>query len=282
MFGVELMVLSDNLGDALERYFRFYDVLTDGLRLSLRRQGGLARVMIEVTDPSRDPQHMLPEWYAVRLHGLSQWLIGEPIPWSQVEFAHPCQLAPHAYRSTFGDAIRFGAQSNFFAFPERYLNRRIVRELSDLSVIATNEYELGNSQQSPVAWTKMVRSALRSELHKARQLPTMEELANEFGVSGQTLRRGLKSEGTSYRQVKSDARREIVLDNICDSSVRLSEIALLAGFAETNGLVRAVKAWTGLSPSAFRMLTALEVMEATKAPASLGKFELAMTGHANQ
>jgi AraC-like DNA-binding protein len=83
-------------------------------------------------------------------------------------------------------------------------------------------------------------------------IPTMEELAKEFGVSGQTLRRGLKTEGTSYRQIKAEARREVVLSNISDTTLTLSQISVLAGFAETNGLVRAMKAWTGLSPSAFR------------------------------
>jgi AraC-like DNA-binding protein len=80
----------------------------------------------------------------------------------------------------------------------------------------------------------------------------MEELAHTFGVSGQTMRRGLKAEGTSYRQVKAEARREVVLNNIADTSLTLSEISVLAGFAETNGLVRAMKSWTGLSPSAYR------------------------------
>lgn len=71
-------------------------------------------------------------------------------------------------------------------------------------------------------------------------------------VSSQTLHRGVKAENTSYRQIKAEARRGVVESNIADVSLTLSHILVLAGFAEANGLVRAMKSWTGLSPSAFR------------------------------
>jgi AraC-like DNA-binding protein len=83
-------------------------------------------------------------------------------------------------------------------------------------------------------------------------MPTMEELATKFGVSSQTLRRALRTEGASYRLIKWEARREVVLNNISDTSLTLSQISLLAGFAEANGLVRAMKSRSGVSPSAFR------------------------------
>lgn len=251
-FGVELMVLSNTLGEALERYFRFYDVITDGLRLTIEEQGNRARIVVIATDPSLDPRHLLPEWYVVRLHGLAEWLIGEEIPIEDVTFAHPRSLPMKAYTSTFGDRVQFDQSINAFSFPSRFLHRRIVREVGDLSVLASREYNIGRPVRRAKAWATLIRSSLRGRLYKMEPMPTMEELAREFGVSGQTLRRGLKNEGTSYRQVKADARREVVLDNISDVSMTLSEISVLAGFAETNGLVRAMKSWTGLSPSAFR------------------------------
>jgi AraC-like DNA-binding protein len=152
----------------------------------------------------------------------------------------------------FGAHVAFDQHANRFTFPSRYLKRQVVRDLRELSVLSSGEY--GPEHPTPLhrTWSSMVKSALRGRLYRLAPMPTMEELAGKFEVSSQTLRRGLRTEGTSYRQIKWEARREVVLNNISDTSLTLSQISLLAGFAETNGLVRAMKSWSGLSPSAFR------------------------------
>jgi AraC-like DNA-binding protein len=80
----------------------------------------------------------------------------------------------------------------------------------------------------------------------------MEQFAQEFDMCGQTLRRRLRAEGSSYRQLKAEARHEVALDGISDNRITLSEVSLMAGFADTNGLTRAMKSWTGFSPSEYR------------------------------
>jgi AraC-like DNA-binding protein len=253
-FGIELMMLSDTLGEGLDRYFRFYDVITDGLRLNLSVDGKSAQIQIVPADPTLDPRHFLTEWYTVRLRELAQWLIGEEIPLIRVEFSHPRQLAASVYANVFGGHVAFDQPANRFTFASRYLNRQVVRDVKELSVLYSDEYDPEHPPPLRRTWSSLLKSSLRGRLYRMAPIPTMEELAKHFGVSGQTLRRGLKTEGTSYRQIKGEARREVVLNNISDTSLKLSQISLLAGFAETNGLVRAMKSWSGLSPSAFRQM----------------------------
>jgi AraC-like DNA-binding protein len=253
-FGVELMMLSPTLGEALDRYFRFYRVITDGLRLKLHAEGPSAHVEIVPADPSLDPRRFLTQWYTLRLRGLAQWLIGEEIPFTQVQFSHSPQLALPVYARVFGQEVAFGRPVDRFTFPSRYLNRRIVRQMAELTVLSSGEYNPDPPRRLRHGWSDLLKSSLRASLYRMAPIPTMEELAQTFGVSSQTLRRGLKAEGVSYRQVKAEARREVVLSNISDTSLTLAEISVLAGFAETNGLVRAMKSWTGLSPSAYRQV----------------------------
>src|ERR1700730_1012843 len=251
-FGVELMMLSDTLGEALDRYFRFYEVITDGISLSLSVERQSAQIRIVAADPALDPRHFLTEWYTVRLRELAQWLIGEEIPLIRVEFSHPRQLPGVVYASVFDTHVAFEQPANRFTFHSRYLDRQVVRDLRELSVLSSGEYDLEHPPPLHRTWSSMVKSALRGRLYRMSPMPTMEELATKFGVSSQTLRRGLKTEGASYRLIKWEARREVVVNNISDTSLTLSQISLLAGFAETNGLVRAMKSRNGLSPSAFR------------------------------
>jgi AraC-like DNA-binding protein len=257
-FGIELMMLSNTLGEALDRYFRFYEVITDGLSLSYSVDGTSAAIRIIAAEPRLDPQHFLIEWYTVRLRELAQWLIGEEIPLASVEFSHSRQLAATVYASVFGTQVAFDQATNQFIFPSQYLNRRVVRDLSELSVLSKGEYDPSSPRALHRTWSSRVQSALRGRLYRRASMPTMEQLAVEFGVSSQTLRRGLRSEGKSYRQVKWEVRRELVVSTIADTTLTLSQISLLAGFAETNGLVRAMKARNGLSLSAFRQQVALD------------------------
>jgi AraC-like DNA-binding protein len=266
-FGIELMMLSDTLDEALDRYFRFYEVITDGLRLSLSVDGKSAAIHIVAADPALDPCHFLTEWYAVRLRELAQWLIGEEIPLTGVDFAHTRQLTAPVYADVFGAPVAFNQPVSRFTFPSRYLNRRVVRDLRELSVLSEGEYHPERPPPLHRTWRSMVQSALRGRLYRLAPMPTMEELAGDFAVSSQTLRRGLRTEGTSYRQIKWEARREVVLNNISDTNLTLSQISLLAGFAETNGLARALKSSSGLSPSAFRRV-ALDGSRTNEPPTS--------------
>jgi AraC-like DNA-binding protein len=263
-FGVEVMLLSGTLGDALDRYARFYEVITRGLTIELEIRGPKASLSIVAADPSRDPTHFLIEWYATRLISISQWLIGQEMAQVEVEFAHSRQVAQAAYTSTLAEQVTFDRPANRIIFPSRYLSRRPVREIGDLEGLVTSKFDPEHRTYIRRSWSTLVKSALRSRLFKMEPLPSMEELAHQFGVSGQTLRRGLKNEGTSYREVKAAARHEVVLNTISDPNLTLGQISVLAGFAETNGLVRAMKSWTGLSLSVLRRSVADEISNETQ------------------
>jgi AraC-like DNA-binding protein len=45
------------------------------------------------------------------------------------------------------------------------------------------------------------------------------------------------------------------MEQIGDERISLAQISLMAGFAETNGLARAMRSWTGFSPSQYRKIT---------------------------
>jgi AraC-like DNA-binding protein len=98
----------------------------------------------------------------------------------------------------------------------------------------------------------MLRARLREHLGRTKSLLSIEDAAAHYNISSQTLRRRLQSECTSYRLLKEEVRREAVLEWLADGQVGVGEASILAGFAEANGLSRALKGWTGLSPSEYR------------------------------
>jgi AraC-like DNA-binding protein len=249
---MEMMVLSRDLRDGFERCFRFYRLITGGMVFRLLEEGGLAAIEIKAADPFRDTNHVLTEWQAVRWHKLAQWIIGAEIPLIRAEFSHAMQGPLGEYAQVFCDDCRFGRPDTRLYFKASFLNRKIVRKLEDLDVRKTVQNYDPLHIEVEKSWCKLLKASLCAHLRKMESMPTMEGLAEEFSVCSQTLRRRLKEERLTYRALKAQARREVVMEQICDERISLAQISLMAGFAETNGLARAMKSWTGFSPSQYR------------------------------
>jgi AraC-like DNA-binding protein len=81
---------------------------------------------------------------------------------------------------------------------------------------------------------------------------SMDVVAEQLGVSRQTLYRSLKAEGVTYETVLDELRRKMALNFLAGKKVSVNETAYLVGFSEPAAFSRAFKRWTGKSPSAAR------------------------------
>jgi AraC-like DNA-binding protein len=78
------------------------------------------------------------------------------------------------------------------------------------------------------------------------------KIALALGMSGRSLQRRLKEQGTSYVQVLRDTRRELAIGHLREQQCSVTEIAFLLGFEDASAFARAFRSWTGVSPSEFR------------------------------
>ncbi len=94
--------------------------------------------------------------------------------------------------------------------------------------------------------------------------PTLEHLAARLHMSARTLHRRLAEEGTTFRRVVTDVRRELAERHLREQRLAIGEIGFLLGFSEASAFHRAFKRWTGWPPLAYRRASA----RATMAPRS--------------
>ena len=64
------------------------------------------------------------------------------------------------------------------------------------------------------------------------------------------MQRKLKAQGMSFRKLLDDTRRQLAEQYLKDSTLSVSEIAYLLGFAEVSSFSRAFRRWTGHAPRA--------------------------------
>jgi AraC-like DNA-binding protein len=70
-------------------------------------------------------------------------------------------------------------------------------------------------------------------------------------MSVRTMRRALAAEGTSYRALLEQLRREAAARHLSDGR-SVAEVAFLLGFKEVSAFHHAFRAWTGTTPLQFR------------------------------
>ncbi|HDS1735804.1 AraC family transcriptional regulator [Pseudomonas sp. BP8] len=190
---------------------------------------------------------LLAGWLAQLGHLAAQPIQAERI---EIEFDAPVYAAQ--YQPLCSTAVQFAASSN-----QLRLNRATL--------------DLPNPQHCPSTWKHLLqlceaelaqRTRVRSLGERITHLlgpllnggrePDLEEVARHLQLPTWTLRRKLAEEGTRFRSLLNDTRRDLAETYIRDTELAFGEIAYLLGFASAEAFQRAFKRWTGLTPGEFR------------------------------
>ena len=93
----------------------------------------------------------------------------------------------------------------------------------------------------------------------------VHEVAKELGMSCRTLQRRITGEGSSFRQLLSDARRELTRLYLLHPSLGLSETASLLDYEDPNSFLRAFRVWEGVTPTEWRAMRRAGLQETSEA-----------------
>lgn len=81
---------------------------------------------------------------------------------------------------------------------------------------------------------------------------SLQLAARITGTSARTLQRRLYENGTSFSAEIRSLRRETAARLLSRSEIPVVDVAVEMGYSDHSHFTRAFKAWTGLTPSAFR------------------------------
>lgn len=84
------------------------------------------------------------------------------------------------------------------------------------------------------------------------QEPTLDMVASKLNVSGRTLQRRLINEGTGYRELMDEVRKDMAEQLVVNSQLSFTEIAFRLGFRDASNFSRVFRRWFAMSPSDYR------------------------------
>ncbi len=248
----KLAVHAPNLEKALYRGIRYYALVSDDISLQLEQSGEEATLRLRLAEPKRDADHLLTELILLSWHRLASWLIGQNIILTRAGFAYPTPAHIDEYRYLFPCSHQFEQADSSFSFNSAYLKHSIVQNYEGLRAFMqgcpTNLFVQHSTDDS---LTTRVRKLIEPEIESG--FPDLVSVARQLNMTKQTLRLKLKSEGTSYQQIKNLVRRDIAIYHLMQHQDRpIAEIASLVGFSEPGVFIRAFKGWTGVTPGDYR------------------------------
>ena len=136
-------------------------------------------------------------------------------------------------------------------FPANFLNRPIKKNKDAVdALIPEFLWQLFTVNEGQGDIVQRVRSLIGEDF--SQPLPTMESAAEHFNMAVPTLIRQLKKQGTSYQNIKDQARCQRAQVLLLEDKYSIAKIALLIGFSDAGTFSRAFKKWTGVSPGAFK------------------------------
>ena len=246
-----LAVHRPNLGKALQMAIRFYDMVVEDYRLNLTIGEHDCSFSIEVVNPEQNVEHIISEFCLGTWHRFACWLIGKEIVLNQAHFTYPPPPHVDEYKFIFPCSHEFSSGSNRLCFSRDYLQHPIVQNEDSLKeFIRQSPGNLLLSPRDDTSFTTRIRLLIEPYLEQG--FPDFDRVATEMHTSNQTLRRKLKTEGTSYQQINDLVRRDHAIYHLTQQSLSVAEISRLVGFTEPGAFIRAFKGWTGVTPGDYR------------------------------
>lgn len=253
---IDLAVSGATLADSMHKAFRFYGVLSSEIRFVLATETEIentAAIEVHLTNPEFDQYNFLAEWWLLVWWSISSWLLGEKVQVICFQFPHEPAVSLEEYRSAFSANCEFSQPLARMLFAKDSLHKPVIRNSMNLGeFLAVSSINFGVIRGITEALNVRLQAKLRDYFARHREFPAMEEIAKQYHLSSQTLRRRLEEENTSFRQIKDDIRREVVMKLLKTPSASLLDITRDGGFSDTSALARAVKGWTGLYPKQYR------------------------------
>ena len=167
-----------------------------------------------------------------------------------VSLRRPAPPDEAPFRRYFRVPVVFGAQADVLVFDKSSFEARLEggnAELARLNdqVVVSHLAKLGLDRFARKLQLLLVEALPQGE-------PSESDVASRLGTSVRNLQRRLADEGTSYKEVLDDTRRQLARSYLAEARYSISEIAYLLGFGAASSFTRAFRRWEGTSPSEFQ------------------------------
>jgi AraC-like DNA-binding protein len=240
-----LMQSSKNLHESFHIVIKYWDLISTMSKLSMHEHEGLVLINIETASVWR---HQYPvdarqssEFALSGAIKLFKMLSGKKITPVRVEFAYSSRSVAE-YERIFQTAIHFGGKSNTLTFRKSDLLIPIISyDKSLIEFFARTLDQKIQSLNGRESFSAKVKQLLINDFKG--QSASIEIAASKLNLTPRSLQRKLKDDGTSYRDIVNDLKKELAQTIMKRSDFRVGEVAEILGYSDSSAFRKAYKKW---------------------------------------
>lgn len=240
---------ASTLMEAIKRMTHVLRLLNDDLEFVYREEDGLAGVELHFHNAATGQNPFVHEKFLRIYWRAFAWLVGGNLPAVRFDFAFPRPLYCEGYSRIFPAPWRFDTPHSAMWFLAKRMHYPVCRDKGALSAFVANSPVNLILPRRDLGHSERVRVHLR---HAMPLWPDLEATASALNMSVSSLQRHLMTEGTTFRELRDQLRRDIAIFRLNTSEVPLINLATDLGFADAAAFQRAFKSWTGYPPGQYR------------------------------
>lgn len=251
VFGSLLYLLrnAQNVGEALHELALYFHLHTGAAQVRMELQGSHVLLIYNIEDENLPGLRHAAELALAVGSELMRVLIGNRWQPLTAMMQHGPATDITAYRRLLGITPKFNSAQNAWVFDQSLL--QIPLSSADAALHKLMQQHLANLDQMSVKeLPSYVRQLLRNFLPNGRV--TIEQIADYMMLSTRTLQRYLADEGTSFQTLLDETRQGMANRYLRDSSVNLTQLAILLGYSDLSAFSRAFQRWFGQSPREWK------------------------------
>ena len=155
------------------------------------------------------------------------------------------------HEAHYGCPLRWSAPRNLLVFRAADLDLPFATYNAELLAMLGPRLEEELVRRKAVRTvSEKVKWVVARSLEKGRL--DIADIAREIGLGSRTLQRRIAGEGTTFRRLVDETRRELARHYLGQPSLALGEAAFLLGYEDPNSFFRAFSRWEGRTPGAWR------------------------------
>lgn len=225
-------------------WYHYGDALGMMSKISIRVQDDQSMALdIEALNPSARIHRFNVEEALSILLKVGTQVSGTAPRFDAIELSYPDPGYAERYRQLFQCPVRFDRPGCRIILNAAWLDSRLATADAELhQIYSDNLLQLKQMIDNGASTSARLRDLLQRH---SRQLPNLEQAAAALGLSARSLRRELQQEGSNFRQLLDEFRRQQVSAALQRGQHSAKQLAQLAGYDDTNAFRRAYKKWTG-------------------------------------
>lgn len=254
-----------DLGEALRRLTSFLDAVPAlSMHVDFRSTPpppGLAAVdVVRVVlpggsgspDDADDTEHIATVCGLLTLHRVISWAVRAPVPGLVVELPFSRPSYAGSLEALFSPTrLDYRTGRAALVFDRSALTLPIARHQHDIDeFVARAPRSILRAPEIEHTTAVRVRLLLEATARSGGWLSS-NEVARRLAISEQTLRRRLSEEGTSFRELSEEVRRDAAITALVAGD-SVAVIAERLGYSAASAFTRAFQRWTGSTPGLYR------------------------------